>query len=259
MRRRPNILTLCGLLLACLTGAGGCTTVTPPPRPADPVTVYLCDYGVHSSLLLPTNEGRFVEYAWGDWGYSAKNSVGPHDALGALFLSGSSAFGRRYHDAYQGKPPAVLHNGPDQTATVWPIEAPRERVSALVRDLDERYAEGAAGGRTLFNPINEVTYVRDRRHYSIFNNCNHFTNACLERLGCRIGGFTAYANFAVSNPPGGSEKTGPPATLPPASTSPTSRPSTVTALKAQGERIAPANSRTSGTRPIPLRAGLDMQ
>jgi hypothetical protein len=264
MQRRLISLSLCTLLFACCrAGAGGCTTVTPPARPSDPVAVYLCDYGIHSSLLLPAGDGRrFVEYAWGDWGYSAKNSAWPQDAFGALFLSGSSAFGRRFVDAQEGgRPPAVLHNGPDQTARVFAIEAPRERVAALVRELDARYAEGARAGRTIYNPVNQVTYVPDRRHYSIFNNCNHFTNSCLQQLGCQIGGFTAHANYAVNQPTAResaqSERPRTPAPSYPAR--PTTRPSTLTASKPGGERAAPAGSRLAGSPTRPQRAGLDLQ
>lgn len=183
------------VLLLAFT-AGGCVTVTPPARPADPVTVYLCDYGVHSSLLLPTSDGRFVEYAYGDWGYSAKNSVGPHDALGALFLSGQAAFGRRYHDAMEdGCPPRKIENAPGQVARQDAIVAPRDAVSRLEDELDARYRSGV--GDPLYNPVNRVTYVRDRAHYSFFNNCNHFTNWCLQQLGCRVSGVTTHANYVV--------------------------------------------------------------
>ena len=56
-----------------------------PPQQSlkEPVTVYVADYGVHSSLLLPTGDGRFVEYAFGDWGYAAQNHCLPQDAVGA--------------------------------------------------------------------------------------------------------------------------------------------------------------------------------
>lgn len=193
MLQRVRWIALLTFVVACV---GGCVTVVPPTKPLDPQTVYLCDYGVHSSLLLPTSDGRFVEYAYGDWGYSAKNSVGPNDALGALFLSGGAAFGRRYHPANpNGGPPPKLENAPGQFASVRSIITERAAVSRLLEELDDRYRAGS--GEPLYNPINKVTYVRDKGRYSFFNNCNHFTNWCLCELGCGVGGVTTYASYAI--------------------------------------------------------------
>ena len=64
-------LGLHALFLAVLVGpalcVGGCAATVIPREPAiDPVPVYLADYGIHSSLFLPTPDGRYVEYAFGD-------------------------------------------------------------------------------------------------------------------------------------------------------------------------------------------------
>ena len=64
--------------------AGGCAaTVAPQPRTAETVAVYLTDYGIHSSLLMPSGEHRYVEYAFGDWNFAAKNHCWPQDAFSA--------------------------------------------------------------------------------------------------------------------------------------------------------------------------------
>ena len=44
-----------------LLAAGCATTVRPQARPIDPVPVFLTDYGVHSSLMLPTADGNYVD------------------------------------------------------------------------------------------------------------------------------------------------------------------------------------------------------
>src|SRR5437016_2299558 len=76
-------------LTATLLGAGGCMTmVTPPTHPQHPVQVFLTDQLIHSSVLLPTDDGRYIEYAFGDWNYAALNHCWPHDAIGAMFFSG---------------------------------------------------------------------------------------------------------------------------------------------------------------------------
>lgn len=259
MRSRLSLPAVVCCCLAALVagGSGGCTTVTPPKNPKDPVAVYLCDYGVHSSLLLPTGRGEFVEYAWGDWGYSSKHSVGPHDALGALFLSGGSALGRRYHLSLQGQPPPVVNNGPDQVAKVVPIEAARDKVAGLVQELDERYRAGE--GEPRYNPVNGMTYVRDSRHYSIFYNCNHLTKWCLWKLDCEVGGFTAHANFAVAAPP---RRSGRAPAVSTAATAPPRPPTASTSkgsLKSLGDQAAPVRSTSPRSKPQQARAEMDLR
>src|SRR5688572_19702598 len=96
MSRISAILLLTLLTGVASTGGGCATTVRPDARPIDPVAVFLTNYGVHSSLMLPTPDGRFVEYSFGDYGYAALNHGGPHNALRALFVSGQSGIGRRF-------------------------------------------------------------------------------------------------------------------------------------------------------------------
>src|SRR4051812_45808281 len=93
MRRTSSTATL---LCLCVLATGCATTVRPDAKPVDPVPVFLADYGVHSSLMLPTTDGRYVEYSFGDFGYAALNRGGPHNAIGALLASGQSGIGRRF-------------------------------------------------------------------------------------------------------------------------------------------------------------------
>src|SRR5437763_2604598 len=41
-----------------IIGCGG--TIVPPASPAHPVTVYVADYGRHSTLIMPTDDGGMV-------------------------------------------------------------------------------------------------------------------------------------------------------------------------------------------------------
>ena len=175
--------------------AGGCAaTVHPQPQVLDPVAVYVADYGVHSSLLLPNGDGRYVEYCFGDWGYSAENHCWPQDALGALLVSQESAFGRRF---VQPEPhndePKPVHPAPHHIERVF---ASRQDVSRLLHDLGERYERGAAK-IVVHNPENDTDYVKDTEHYSALNNCNHLTARSLRTLGCQVDGLTALSHFRV--------------------------------------------------------------
>jgi hypothetical protein len=186
------------LFLAVLVGpalcVGGCAATVIPQQPAvDPVPVYLADYGIHSSLFLPTPDGRFVEYAFGDWGYAAENKCWPHDALGALLVSFQSALGRRYYDCKPGQNRPVPDRKPNSMAK---IECEREAVNRVLQRLDERYRAGGSYRRK--NPENGIVYVKDREHYSIANNCNHLTARSLQELGCEVRGLVIGSKFAVA-------------------------------------------------------------
>jgi hypothetical protein len=194
MRRTSSTLTLTCLACLLFVGGTGCaTTVRPASKPIDPVPVFLTDYGVHSSLMLPTLDGRYVEYSFGDFGYAALNRGGPHNALGALFASGQSAIGRRFLTVRPGDDaprPAYAPTG------VQKIYANRWQVNALVDELDRRYRRGA-GDAPVHNPVTDNVFVKDTERYGIGNNCNHMTARMLRQLGCDVRGNTATSKFRV--------------------------------------------------------------
>ncbi len=186
------------LFLAVLVGPamflGGCAATVIPQQPAvEPVPVYLADYGIHSSLFLPTPDGRYVEYAFGDWGYAAENKNWPHDALGALLISFQSALGRRYYDVKPGMDRPVPDRKPNTMAR---IECERAAVNRVLARLDARYRAGV--GKRVRNPENGIVYVKDSERYSIANNCNHLTARALQELGCEVRGLVVGSAFTVA-------------------------------------------------------------
>ena len=192
MTSRSALLPLA--LLTCLAAAGGgcSTTVRPVPQPTDPVAVFLTNYGVHSSLMLPTPDGRFVEYSFGDYGYAALNRGGPHNALGALFISGQAGIGRRFLSVRPGEDAPRPAHAP---RSVQRFYANRLEVYALVKDLDGRYRKGA--DKPVHNPVTDNVFVKDPEHYSFANNCNHMTGRMLRQLGCEVRGTTATPAYRI--------------------------------------------------------------
>src|SRR4051794_37158104 len=69
LRRIDVCLVFVALLRPGVTGCGG--PVRPPANVRDPVPIYVTDYGRHSTLLLPTDDGRLEEFAFGDWDWLA--------------------------------------------------------------------------------------------------------------------------------------------------------------------------------------------
>lgn len=181
-------------LFLLLAFVGGCATnVYPQAKPIRPVAVYVADYGIHSSLLLPAGDGRYVEYAFGDWNFAALNHCWPQDALGALLISFQSALGRRYITVAPGQTePSPVHPSPHKIQVVY---ASRAAVEHVVKELDARYRRDMSVVRR--NPDNGMDYVKDNEHYSVLNNCNHLTARCLREMGCDVRGLVVLSTFSV--------------------------------------------------------------
>jgi hypothetical protein len=193
---RAALLLLLLMPVALVGLGGGCASVRQTADLTDPVPVYIGDYGVHSSLFLPTTDDRFVEYASGDWGYAVENRNMPQDAIGALTVSRGAAFGRQYHD------PAPRDRGAPNPVhkpfTLRRVYCDRADVYALIDKLDVRYERLAERhGRPVVNPETGIAWVRDDAGYSIANNCNHLTARSLEELGCRVSGVVILSKFSV--------------------------------------------------------------
>lgn len=184
--------------LFLLVFVGGCaTSVYPQARPVRPVAVYVADYGIHSSLLLPVGDRKYVEYAFGDWNFAALNHCWPQDALGALLISFQSALGRRYITVAPCQTePRPTNPPPHKLQVVYVSQAQVERVE---KELDARYHRDTRV--VIHNPENDMEFVKDDEHYSVLNNCNHLTARCLRELGCDVRGWVVLSTFAVQPVP----------------------------------------------------------
>lgn len=161
-----------------------------PRQVADPVTVFVTDYGIHSAIVLPVGPRRYVEYAFGDYGYAALNRDTPFDALGALLVSRQAGFGRSYMAA---DPATGLPALPRAPLKMHRLTASRAKVEALLADLEARYDRGRQPAH--FNEVTGIHWVRDRQRYGLLNSCNHLTARSLEALGCRVYGLPIFSKF----------------------------------------------------------------
>ena len=184
------------IVMAAFALLGGCASVRPQAKVADPVPVYLGDFGVHSGLFLPTPDGRYVEYGFGDWEYAAENHTLPHNAVKALAFSSGSAFGRKYHEC------KIAADEPELTRkpfTLQKVMCERTDVYDLIDRLDRRYETLLAkNGPPVVSPDTGVAFVRGEGHYSIVNNCNHLTAQSLRELGCDVSGVVVWSKFYVA-------------------------------------------------------------
>jgi hypothetical protein len=181
------------LLLALgLTGCGG-ARITPPACPADPASVFVADYGRHSSLILPSPvDGKLHEYTFGDFDWFALNRNAWHDALDALFCSDGAALGWRTLDpADDAESLARSTSAP----RVLQLQVARDRASRLLEKIDARYRRHLPS--QVFNPLMSLHFVRDDERYSWGNNCNHVTARWLEALGCTLRGSRMTSHFRL--------------------------------------------------------------
>ena len=179
------VLSIASLLAGC--GA----TVIPPTNPPEPVRAYFADYGRHSSVLLPTNDGAALhEYAFGDWDWFAAGHTSIFNGLDALLASDGGALGHR-RVPLTPDPTKLAHRvGAER---LLPFEVSRAKVAALETKLDSRYRRRL--DTYLYNDEAKLGFVRDETPYSLWHNSNHVTAQWLEALGCEVRGSRITSRF----------------------------------------------------------------
>jgi hypothetical protein len=187
-----SLIFMAGLLCA----AAGCqTTVHPPSTITQPTTVYLTDEVVHSSILMPADDGRYVEYAFGDWAYAALDRHDPFHTVRALFFSPQGALGRRFLSLNVSAHPM---NPELKGISVHALILDRADVNELTRMLDARIDSAKSKAE---NPENHFLFATVAEHYSFFNNCNTLTKRSLRQLKCDVESRSPFAMYDVVPPP----------------------------------------------------------
>ncbi len=182
------------LLVALLLLPGCAWTVRAPSAVADPVPVWITEYGKHCRVALPAADSTFTEYGFGEWHYYALEERGWLSTLRAGAGFGSGAFSRRTL-----RPAADGTLGPRQTGGTRSerLEVERSAADALRRELDDRWARNQ--GDVRIRQADAVPVSRDPAGYHLFDNSNHATAKWLRRLGCEVRGFPLMANFRVED------------------------------------------------------------
>ena len=186
--KRANLL-----LVALVALLGGCATkVMPPVNPANPVAVYVADYGRHSTLLLPMGDGHLIEYSYGDWDYYALNKYKWYIGASKLILSEGSGLGRRIlaDPGDDGALQKMLNS-----KRLLRVEAEQSKVMDLLAELDQRYTTKIE--TMIYNDYLHSYLVKDESHYWLFHTCNAMTGQWLEKLGCKVDGLPVISNFEV--------------------------------------------------------------
>ncbi len=152
------------------------STVTQPPAPEDPATVYLLSSGRHAGLVLPRADGRLVEYGYGDWSWYALAEDDWWRAPGTVLWPNRAALGRR--DVGPEELDSV--DGPGRLV---PIVVARARAGALLERLEREFA---AAGEPHYNAAYDMEFVAHPRRFWIFHDCHDEVAEWLESLGCTV-------------------------------------------------------------------------
>lgn len=238
--KRANLLTVT-LLLAL---AGGCATrVVPPSNPANPVAVYITDYGRHSSVLLPMGDGHLMEYSYGDWDFYALKKYKWYIGATALVVSDGSGLGRRI----------VADPGDDAhlkkqlgSKRLMRVQIEHRKVMDLLAELDQRYTANIE--TMVYNDYAHLYFVKDPSHYWLFHTCNAMTAQWLEKLGCQVSGLAVVSNFEVDRPKHEAPRILPEPELQFARRGPASEP-----VQLSQQQAADARTRPSATQQVSLR------
>jgi hypothetical protein len=187
-------LSILALVVIIFILAYSPTLIVPPPAPVEPITVYITDYSYHGRLVLPSRQGGFFQYSYGDWDYFALEQQNWHNAIAALLIPTQGTLGRRkFDDLVELR--QVL--GPHWQDFLLSFEVATSKALDLEQSLDARFKQNIH--TSVFNPNNGLTFVKDDQDYTLLHNSNNELVGWLEDLDCQVRGFATLPNFRVQN------------------------------------------------------------
>lgn len=189
------------LAVAAMAVPGCGISITAPADPADPVSVFVADHGIHTSILLPRENGKIAQFAYSQWHWAALDQDHWYRSPFALLIPNTGTIGRRDFDGpcdYEcvrdrlerlGRTPPMqsLHE----------VRVSRAAAAKLLGELDHRWESQSNGN--VFNEKRGMWFVRDSTRYSLFHNCNHEVAEWVRSLGCEVGGGVMMADVTVRN------------------------------------------------------------
>lgn len=193
IRRRIHWRRCCAvLLLQAAALSGGCAFhVYPPTNVAQPKRVVLADYGAHASIILPREDGRYSEFAYGEWEWFVRDQRQWYRVVPVLLLPTKAGLGTRDLPDFADMPEAYMTGAERHFA----IDVEAANVAALLADLDARIA---GDGQSLeYNERSRLNFQQDKRPYSLLRQCNSMVAYWLRQLGCRVTGTSITARFIV--------------------------------------------------------------
>ncbi|UCD76818.1 MAG: DUF2459 domain-containing protein [Phycisphaerales bacterium] len=188
---RTGLLLLLMIVALCSTGCS--TTIIPPADPSQPASVFIIDYGRHTSLMLPqTDDQSLIEYAYGEWDWFALDRSRWYHLFPTLLWPTRGTLGRWEWDM---EPDVETLRHRIWCQNVLEVTVDSASIADLLVRLDERYRRHPD---TLhYQPLYQLNFVHDDQRYWAFHNCNHVLAQWLRDLDCKVHGFAMFADFRV--------------------------------------------------------------
>ncbi len=172
-----------GGLIVVAAALGCAATVHPPRNVSDSVEVFISDYGRHAGLVLPTEDGSYVEYAYGEWAWYAQGQMQWYRVFPVLFMNTPGTLGRQhYSEAYDKR--QLL--GVVLTHDLRSLHVERERCRQLRDRLDEAFDRHA--DRAVYRSDVNLTFVPHDTPYCLSHECTAAVADWLRALDCGVSG-----------------------------------------------------------------------
>jgi hypothetical protein len=180
--------------LALLLALAGCsTTIIPPQRVEEPVTVFVVDKGRTPSLVVPGGAGDLVRYTYGEWRWYALNETGALRGLAALFWPTQGALGRAVLSGDQTLGTVQRHL--PGAVEILPVTVELALVRRFAQRMEQLYAEQR--DTEVHAPHVRLYFVQHPRRYTWFWNSNHAVASWLRELGCETRGLSYRSQWSV--------------------------------------------------------------
>lgn len=177
-----------------LLGLPGCAwRVVPPAQVADPVPVFVTEYGRHTRLALPNDSTALVEYGFGEWNFYGLEKEGWLSALRAISGFGQGALSRRELPFVKDEADFLETAQGARSARLW-VE--RSSANDLRKELEARWRANA--GAVVVRQADQIPVSRDPAPYHLLGNSNHAVANWLKRLGCSVRGYPITSGFEIT-------------------------------------------------------------
>ncbi len=190
--------TTAGIALICAAGLTGCTTtlIVPPAVTTESATVFVVDHGRTTSLVVPSKDGTFIRYAYGDWQWYALGNQTVYRGIAAVLWPTQSGLGRGQLDG-----PGTVDSLRAQISSLVDAHAvtvEKARVLAFEQSMEVLY--DSRRDTEVQNRTYGLSFVHHPRPYTWFWNSNHAVASWLRELGCETRGLSFGASWRVAMP-----------------------------------------------------------
>lgn len=185
------------VVISAIPGCG--MTVYAPEDLHDPVSVFIADHGVHSSLLLPRADGKIAQFAYSQWHWAALDQDDWYRSPFALLIPNDGTLGWRDFEGpceFECVCDRLHKLGRDPPMEeLYELQVERTAAAKVLAELDHRWKSQSNGN--VFNEKRGMTFVKDATWYSIAHTCNQEVAQWLREMGCKVDGVAKTADIRV--------------------------------------------------------------